>query len=189
MFKKFFKMDNKTRDKKYLYFILVTLLFLGIFLGARLSYFADDKIQEKTTLLFRKEYEDSDVVKYYDDEDPPEIFNSFNFEGFKKDELKDFLPESWEVEEFSNDLVSLVYKGKKYKENMAKSDEDETREEINYIGIYKDRIAIYESNPEDEELIEVTPYKVKDVYKEDLEKGVPFTTEEEKIRILESYTS
>ena len=65
----------------------------------------------------------------------------------------------------------------------------EDLEEENYVGIYNDRIAIFRGVRPEGVLLEITDYDVKEVYRKDLEKGIPFEDEEEKIRILESYTS
>lgn len=141
------------------------------------------QIKEETDLLFRKEYEEDDFVKYFDEDDPPEMFSDFDFVGFDKDEMVEFLPDSWKVEEFSEKLVTLVYEGEEFEA------EKEEKTEKKYISIYEDRIAIYKGKPPEGELMEVTPYMVKDVYKSELKEGIPYTTEEEREQILESYTS
>ncbi len=184
--------------KKYVYLTAALLILFGVaFYGVVTHFIEEEKVKENTTLLFRKEFDDGDVVKYMDEEDPPEMFANFNFEGFTEKELREFLPEAWDVEEFSEDLVSMVYEGGQYegdqydgKENEEPlNDSEYEQEELKYISIYKDRIAIYEGSLEENNLIEVTRYKAKDVYRKELERGIPFTTEEEREKILESYTS
>lgn len=145
-------------------------------------------VRPETTLLFKKEYKDSENVRLFDDDNPPEIFRNFNFEGFKKEDMKEFLPDPWEIEDFSEEIVFLKYKGEEYKKDN--SGDDNYLEGKRYIGRYKDRIAIYKDAPsEGGELLEVTPYEVKEVYEKELEEGIPFETEKDKERILESYTS
>lgn len=74
-------------------------------------------------------------------------------------------------------------------EASMENDAQEVVEEENYIGIYNNKIAIFRGIRPDGVLLEITDFDVKEVYREDLEKGIPFENEEEKIRILESYTS
>ncbi|UMZ74025.1 BofC C-terminal domain-containing protein [Natranaerofaba carboxydovora] len=176
-----------TKNKTFFIVGFLVLVLSTIFVYTRTGY-DEEKITDDTNLFFKKEYQDSDIVRYYDDESPPEMFRNFNFEGFKKGELKEFLPSPWKVEDFSQNQVSLIYKGEEYDEDEINKDDDEI-DEIKYISVYKGRIAIYKGNPSNEELIEVTPYEAKEVYKEELERGIPFITNEERERILESYTS
>ena len=176
-----------TKNKTFFVVGFLVLLLSTIFVYTRTGY-DEEKITDDTNLFFKKEYQDSDIVRYYEDESPPEMFRNFNFEGFKKGELKEFLPSPWKVEDFSQNQVLLVYKGEEYNEDEMNNDYDEI-DEIKYISVYKGRIAIYKGNPSNEELIEVTPYEAKEVYKEELERGIPFITNEERERILESYTS
>ncbi|MGI5875710.1 MAG: hypothetical protein ACOX6X_02700 [Dethiobacteria bacterium] len=66
----------------------------------------------------------------------------------------------------------------------------EANKEEYYLGIYADQIAVYEKVPQGDLLLrEVLPLKVKEVYYQELQKGVPFFTEEEKNLLLENYTS
>lgn len=59
-----------------------------------------------------------------------------------------------------------------------------------YLGIAGDRIAVYRDRDREEpELVEVLPYPVKDVYYEELKQGIPFSSQEEKIRLLENLSS
>lgn len=74
-------------------------------------------------------------------------------------------------------------------ETVIEQSVEEELEEENFIGIYNDRIAIFRGTRPEGVLLEITDYDVKEVYRKDLEEGIPFTDEEEKLRILESYTS
>lgn len=58
-----------------------------------------------------------------------------------------------------------------------------------YLGVHDGKIAVFQGVPPDGVLLEVLEHEVKEVYREELEEGVPFETEEDKIRILESYTT
>ncbi len=79
----------------------------------------------------------------------------------------------------NQDEAALEQNGKEYSESV----------EEDFVGIYNDRIAIFRGVRPQGTLREITDYEVKEVYRMDLEKGIPFESEEEKIRILESYTS
>lgn len=58
-----------------------------------------------------------------------------------------------------------------------------------YLGLFGERIAVYEGCPPHGRVVEVTDLTVKDIDREALARGVPFETEEEKRFFLESYTS
>jgi hypothetical protein len=62
-------------------------------------------------------------------------------------------------------------------------------EEQYYLGIFNEKIAVYQGCPPDGKVIEVTEISVKEIDRQDLEKGVIFKTEEEKERHLETYSS
>jgi len=62
-------------------------------------------------------------------------------------------------------------------------------DKLQYIGICGDRIAVYKGAPPHGKLIELTPYEVKEIHREELAAGVPFASEAEKIALLEGYTS
>ncbi len=58
------------------------------------------------------------------------------------------------------------------------------------LGIHNEKIAVFEEDRSGNKiLIEVLPYNVKNVYYEELIQGVPFYSEEEKMKLLENYTS
>jgi hypothetical protein len=66
----------------------------------------------------------------------------------------------------------------------------DTDEKEYYLGVYEDQIAVYEREPRGGIILrEVLPLRAKDVYYQELQKGVPFSTEEEKNLLLENYTS
>ncbi len=59
-----------------------------------------------------------------------------------------------------------------------------------FLGIYGDRIAVYSRHPTGEvTLEEVLPYLVKSVYYDELLKGIPFFSPDEKLLLLENLTS
>lgn len=59
-----------------------------------------------------------------------------------------------------------------------------------YLGIAgNDLIAVFEGEPPGGKLHQVTEYKVKDIHREDLKRGVPFHTEEEMHNLLQNFTS
>ncbi len=61
--------------------------------------------------------------------------------------------------------------------------------DLKYVGLYDYKIAIFRGVPPTGVLEEITLYEVKDIYREELRKGIPFSSEEEKKFILESYTT
>ncbi len=61
--------------------------------------------------------------------------------------------------------------------------------DLKYIGLYDYKIAIFRGAPPTGVLEEITGYEAKDIYREELREGIPFTSEEEKKSILESYTT
>jgi len=61
--------------------------------------------------------------------------------------------------------------------------------EERYLGEHNGKIAIYKGIPPDGVLLEELEHEVKEVYEEELKKGVPYRTEEEKIKLLETYTT
>ncbi len=66
----------------------------------------------------------------------------------------------------------------------------EEDEPILYLGIYDEKIAVFRKQLSEEPvLVEVLPYPVKNVYRSELRQGIPFSTREEKERILENLTS
>jgi hypothetical protein len=58
-----------------------------------------------------------------------------------------------------------------------------------YLGVHGERIAIFQGNPPNGILQHVTEFEVGDDVRDQLEKGVMFTTTEELMQLLESYTS
>lgn len=58
-----------------------------------------------------------------------------------------------------------------------------------YIGVQDGRIAIFRGRPPNGTLEHVTEFEVKEDVREQLERGIPFTTTEELLQLLESYTS
>ncbi|HOL17112.1 MAG TPA: hypothetical protein PLY40_02355 [Bacillota bacterium] len=62
-----------------------------------------------------------------------------------------------------------------------------------YLGIFKleyeDKIAVYQGSPPNGKLIEITDIQVKDIFRQELEKGVMFESEEKKRMYLEDFSS
>ncbi|MBS4031544.1 MAG: BofC C-terminal domain-containing protein [Clostridiales bacterium] len=58
-----------------------------------------------------------------------------------------------------------------------------------YLGVHGERIAIFQGNPPNGILQYVTEFEVRDDVRDQLEKGVPFSTTQELMQLLESYTS
>ncbi len=136
-------------------------------------------VKEGSSIVFRTVYNCGHEIEQCL-ENIPEAFEGFTFTGYTREELKINLPPGWEVSSFRPaDVVIKRTKGIPCQECS----------EIQYIGIYEDRIAIYQGERPHGVVKEVTDFEVKEIYREDLEEGIPFSTEEEKKRILESYTS
>lgn len=58
-----------------------------------------------------------------------------------------------------------------------------------YLGIHAERIAVFQGDPPNGVLQHVTEFEIRDDIRDQLEKGVVFTTTEELMQLLESYTS
>ncbi len=141
-----------------------------------------DDFQEDAVLL----REDVEVIVYHKDrgclldiEHLPAGFGSFYLSGATEEDILSLLNEDWELTVFDPGQLVLEY----------------TRElcphcqELYYIGLFGEKIAIFSGIPPTGALVEITNYEFKEIYREDLERGIPFSTEEEKKSILESYTT
>jgi hypothetical protein len=58
-----------------------------------------------------------------------------------------------------------------------------------YLGIYSERIAIFQGVPPDGTLQYLTDYEIRDDVRDALEDGVPFSNTRELLRLLENFTS
>ena len=68
-------------------------------------------------------------------------------------------------------------------------EQDNAGEEF-FLGIYGERIAVYSRFPSGEVILrEVLPYPVQSVYYNELARGIPFLSQEEKYSLLENLTS
>lgn len=110
----------------------------------------------------------------------PADFSSINYSGLTREDLMMKLPVEWGVLNFTSSHVVLG----KIEDKLCYDCQGSK-----YIGIYEDRIAIYQGIYPHGVLIEITDFEVKEVYCQELERGIPFTTKEQKRKILESYTS
>ncbi len=68
-------------------------------------------------------------------------------------------------------------------------EEEESIFQHGYLSVCEDRIAVFWGIPPDGILQYVTEFEVRDDLRDELEKGVLFTTTEELMQLLESYTS
>ena len=92
------------------------------------------------------------------------------------------VPEGWRLLDLSPELEPRILLS--YVEDLC----PECRGKY-YLGLFDERIAVYEGAPPRGKLLEVTGLTAKDTDREALIRGVPFKTEEEKRLLLESYTS
>ncbi|OWZ83453.1 BofC C-terminal domain-containing protein [Natranaerobius trueperi] len=150
---------------------------------------SEEEITDETNIKYVIKYLRCGTTKKLDEDNPPVIFQNMVFEGFTESELKNFLPSGWQVDEFSAEELSLIYYGDRCPEHEEEVVSDSNGTDAGYIGIYQDKIAIYEGEPPNGELIEITRHDIKEVYRYELEEGIIFENEEEKDQILESYTS
>ncbi len=100
--------------------------------------------------------------------------------GITLAKLQSLLPAGWTVAEFSPGRVVI--------ESMTGGLCSVCREK-RFLGVRGDRIAIYRGVPPEGTLERVTEYEVKEDVRDQLEKGIPFSTMEELMQLLESYTS
>lgn len=64
------------------------------------------------------------------------------------------------------------------------------QDEKMFLGVYNGKIAVYAEDPSGNKILkEVLPYNVKNVYFDELKRGIPFYGEEGKVKLLENYTS
>lgn len=61
--------------------------------------------------------------------------------------------------------------------------------DVYYLGIFDQKIAVYQGSPPGGKLIEITDILVKEVDRKELEGGVVFETEEKKRMLLEAFSS
>ena len=184
-----------------LYTLGIAIMITGVFVAGSMvigndgldEQASDIELDEEHELTFIKKFSECGTKKQHDQDSPPEPFEAIDFTGRTKEEVKDKLPNKWGVLEFSEDELVLKYSGEYYSNYEEKTAEDDgglfNGETVGYIGIHLDNIAIYKGEPPKGELVEVTRYEVKDVYREELRKGILFESEEEMEKILESYTS
>lgn len=149
------------------------------------------EITNDTNMEYVRNYLKCGTEKNFNQNYPPPIFQNMDFTGYSEDEMKDFLPEEWKVVKFGQDKVILEQKlDEKYKlHEKVQSDQDHKNDYNGYISVYRGKIAIYKGEPPNGDLIEVTRYDVKDVYFDELRRGIKFESQDEKEQILESYTS
>ncbi|RQD77491.1 MAG: hypothetical protein D5R97_02160 [Candidatus Syntrophonatronum acetioxidans] len=175
----------------YLYglaLLLITGLVLSAYLvGGQVSFNreGDEEIIGTDFLVyFQKIYRDCEhqVVKISkeDEEDFPEGFSPTSFAGLTRQDLSSLIPAGWEIKKFSSREITLH----KVLQGACPACTEER-----YIGIFQDKIAIFQGKPPHGILKEITSYEVKEIYRQELEEGIPFADEKEKRRILESYTS
>ncbi len=114
-------------------------------------------------------------------QDLPAGFDSFNFAGASREDVLSLLNSDadWELAVFEPQRLVLEYTGK-----LCSHCRD-----LHYVGLYQGKIAIYSGTPPHGVLVEITDYEVSEIYREDLERGIPFESEAEKKSILESYTT
>lgn len=110
----------------------------------------------------------------------PKDLRDIPFAGVSREELKSYLGAAWHITLFKEDILILQENREGYCGDCAG---------IGYVGIYQGRIALYRGTPPHGELMEITAYEAREVYQEELDRGIPYRDDEEKKRILESYTS
>lgn len=175
------------------YFCGLVLLFLtalilsAYFVGGQVSFNRgeeEETIDPEALIYFRKNYRDCEhqVLKILDKDEEgfPEGFSPIIFTGLNQEDLSFKLPSQWQIKKFSSREIVL--------NNILEGACPDCTEE-KYIGVFQDKIAIFQGKPPHGVLREITSYEVKEIYREELEEGIPFSDEKEKRRILESYTS
>lgn len=184
------------KGNKRFYAILYQALFALVLIGTLVgTYYLPDltgmgsekldeeKILQKGVITLR---EDAEIILHHQGkgcelgiDDLPPGFSTFAFTGAVREDILRLLNQDWELILFEPEQLVLQY----------------TRElcsicrDLQYIGLYGSNIAIFNGIPPDGVLVEITKYEFKEIYREDLERGVPFTSEEEKKSVLESYTT
>jgi hypothetical protein len=139
----------------------------------------EDKLEQR--LIFQKMFRFCSHYQITDEEDWPEELHFLKGQGpfYSLAKVEAELPEGWQIVNFSDELVIFTFLDDICSDCSQKK----------YLGIYDGKIAIYTGEPSQGTLEEVLIYEVKDVYRKELETGIPFETEEEKQMLLENYTT
>ncbi len=185
------------KGKKKFYATLYQALFALVLIGALAgTYYLpnitglgssekldDEKVAPQNAITLR---EDVEIIVLHADKgcelgilDLPPGLGSFNFTGAGREDILRLLNQDWELTLFEPEQLVL-----QYTLELCPHCRD-----LQYIGLYGSNIAIFNGIPPNGVLVQITKYEFKEIYREDLERGVPFTTEEEKKSALESYTS
>jgi hypothetical protein len=185
------------KGKKRFYGTLYQILFALVLLGALAgTYYLpnitglggsgkldDEKVPPQEAITLREGVEvtirHAGKVCELGIEDLPPGFSSFNLTGADRQDILSLLNQDWELIVFEPEQLVL-----QYNRELCPICRD-----LHFIGLYGNNIAIFNGIPPDGVLVEITKYEFKEIYREDLERGVPFTTEEEKKSVLESYTT
>ncbi len=108
-----------------------------------------------------------------------EEFRRLTLGGATEKNISRLLGDGWDIAVFEADKLVV-----EYSRELCPVCED-----LGYISLYGRRIAVYSGVPPRGVLEEITDYEVKEIYKEELRQGIPFSSEQEKKSILESYTT
>jgi hypothetical protein len=111
--------------------------------------------------------------------DLPEGFSGLTLAGASREDILGLLDDDWDLVAFEARRLLIEYTGQLCAGCR----------ELQYVGLYQGKIAIFQGTPPGGVLVEITDYDYKEIYREDLEKGIPFQTEAELESILESYTT
>ncbi|RJX27964.1 MAG: hypothetical protein C4554_02935 [Dethiobacter sp.] len=115
------------------------------------------------------------------------LFVTYSFSRVreKKDELEVPLPRE-------NDTRQQNEIAEKKEEREERPEENPVLEADSqlFLGVYGEQMAIFARDLSGTFILkEVLPYPVKKVYYDELIQGIPFSTEKEKLLLLENYTS
>ena len=137
------------------------------------------RLSENVNVIIQKRYLKCGHTEVWQGGDLPEELAALSFGGLSNGELGTILPKQWQVAEFSPSTVVLESVDQFCNSCLNKS----------YIGVYDDKIAIFRGIPPDGVVESITEFEVKQDIRDQLEKGIPFSTLEELLLLLESYTS
>ncbi|MBS4023195.1 MAG: BofC C-terminal domain-containing protein [Dethiobacter sp.] len=141
---------------------------------------AQENVSGSTEIIFRQRFEQCGHINTWLGGDMPAEFALINFADLTKEQLEALLPANWRLTEFSSAAIILESVGGQCRYCLA---------DQRYIGVHDGKIAIFRGLPPAGSLEQVTPFEVKEDVREQLEKGITFSTEEELLKLLESYTS
>lgn len=111
------------------------------------------------------------------------------FPGMNDDDERELSLNSRENHDDSKHLTEKEEK-EEVRDETDNGTEYKKHSEEMFLGVHDKQIAVFVEDLSGNKILkEILPYKVKDIFYEELVRGIPFYSEEEKMMLLENYTS